>query len=137
MRKLYRILICCAIGLVGLYFLYQASPILGGCSNHSRKLSDKDLIAEAIRINLSVHGPGSSRTKNYSSVEDVVHQNPNCCEINSGTSHVSSLLELGASDLVTVKVVYLIEDKNNTRYESFVVLNKCGKYFERFGTTIE
>jgi hypothetical protein len=115
-------------------FIVLVWMALGFCWTQRRWVSDEEKIRIAVANNLRLHRLGMERDRVYSSPEDVMQQNPNCCRITK-RGNPDSATGIFAVGSVEVKVRYKISAKDETTYyDSYSIIECCGRILRTEGT---
>lgn len=111
----------------------------GYCYAEARYLSDDELI-ETVIAGFLKHVPDTAEIVQYSSVEDVLARNPDCCAVHRRHRGVFEPLLPGiwvrtfGWYIAAVEVAYRYRETPSMNYlDSFTLVNACGRIGERLG----
>jgi hypothetical protein len=124
-----------AIGLSVIEYL----NFTGYCYAEARYLSDDELI-KAVIANALRHVPDTAEITHYSSIDDLLAKNPDCCAVHRQDRGVFEGLLPGiwvrtfGWYIAAVEVAYRYRETPSMNYlDSFTLVNACGRIGERLG----
>ena len=119
------------------FIIVQILNFTGFCYRHARYYSDKELIFIAANFNLRRHGPDQERNKAYQSADDLLSQNPNCCDVYRwGYRFIEMpfIARVVGLYYAVVQVWYRMRNDGAEQfYDSHVIVNACGEIIDTYG----